>query len=60
VEKGKKEVEKMMQEFEELKRKYKILKEAAKVFRVKEEDLPRVIERFKKELEEMRKLSQYK
>ena len=50
----------MMQEFEELKRKYKILKEAAKVFRVKEEDLPRVIERFKKELEEMRKLSQYK
>jgi|YelNatPaOPRAMG01_1025707.scaffolds.fasta_scaffold57850_2 DNA-binding PadR family transcriptional regulator len=60
MEKGKKEVEKMMQEFEELKRKYKILKEVAKVFRVKEEDLPRVIERFKKELEEMRKLSQYK
>jgi hypothetical protein len=55
MEKGKKEVGKMNSEFEELKRKYKILKEAAKIFRVEDKDLPRVIDRFKKELEEMRK-----
>jgi hypothetical protein len=55
MEKGKKEVGKMSSEFEELKRKYKILKEAAKIFRVEDKDLPRVIDRFKKELEEMRK-----
>jgi rubrerythrin len=55
MEKGKKEVEKMSDEFEDLKRKYKILKEAAKVFRVEDKDLPRVVERFKKELEEMKK-----
>jgi len=45
----------MLEEFNELKRKYKILREAAKVFRVEDKDLPRVVERFKKELEEMRK-----
>ena len=45
----------MSEEFNELKKKYKILREAAKVFRVEDKDLPRVIERFKKELEEMRK-----
>jgi archaellum component FlaC len=60
MEKRKKEVERVNEEFEKLKRKFQILKEAANVFRVKEEDLPRVIERFKKELEEMRKLNQYK
>jgi uncharacterized membrane protein YgaE (UPF0421/DUF939 family) len=62
VEKGKKEVKKMneKEEFEKLKKKYKILKEAAKVFKVEDKDLPRVIERFKKELEEMRKINLYK
>jgi hypothetical protein len=59
MEKREEKVEKM-NEFEELKRKYKILKEASRVFRVEDKDLPRVIERFKKELEEMRKSSQYK
>ncbi|MGC9200527.1 MAG: hypothetical protein ACP5F8_00985 [Candidatus Aenigmatarchaeota archaeon] len=53
MEKREKEVEKMS-EWEELKRKEKILKETAKVLRVEEKDLPRVIERFKKELEEMK------
>jgi len=55
MEKGKKEVEKMIDEFEDLKRKYKILKEAAKIFRVEDKDLPRVVKRFKKELEDMKK-----
>jgi flagellar motor component MotA len=59
MEKGKKEVGKMSNEFEELKRKYKILKEVAKIFRVEDKDLPRVIDRFKKELEEMRKSLAY-
>ncbi|MCD6371434.1 MAG: hypothetical protein J7L39_01835 [Candidatus Aenigmarchaeota archaeon] len=31
----------------------KQLKEISKIFRVREEDLPRVIERFKKEINEM-------
>jgi uncharacterized membrane protein YgaE (UPF0421/DUF939 family) len=60
MEERKEKVEKMTEEFEKLKKKYKILKEAAKVFRVEDKDLPRVIERFKKELEEMRKSSQCK
>ena len=47
----------MSEEFNELKRKYKILREAARVFRVEDKDLPRVIERFKKELEEMKRTS---
>jgi uncharacterized coiled-coil DUF342 family protein len=55
MEEREKEVEEMNEEFEELRRKLKILREAAKVFRVEDKDLPRVIERFKKELEEMRK-----
>lgn len=55
MEKGKEEVGKMPEEFNELKRKYKILREAARVFRVEDKDLPRVIERFKKELEEMKR-----
>jgi uncharacterized membrane protein YgaE (UPF0421/DUF939 family) len=59
MEERKEKVEKMRDEFEELKKKYKILKEAAKIFRVEDKDLPRVIERFKKELEEMRKTNQY-
>lgn len=50
----------MSEEFEALKKKYKILREAAKIFRVEDKDLPRVVERFKKELEEMRKANQYK
>lgn len=50
----------MNREFEELKRKYKILKEAAKILRVEDKDLPRVVERFKKELEEMKKSNQCK
>jgi alanyl-tRNA synthetase len=40
-------------EWEKLKKKEKILKEAAKILRVEEKDLPRVIERFKKEIKEM-------
>jgi len=50
----------MSEEFDVLKKKYKILREAAKIFRVEDKDLPRVVERFKKELEEMRKANQYK
>jgi DNA-directed RNA polymerase delta subunit len=42
-------------ETEELLKKRKILKEIAKIFRVEEKDLPRVIARFKTELEEMEK-----
>jgi len=40
-------------ETEELLKKRKILKEVAKIFRVEEKDLPRVIARFKRELKEM-------
>jgi len=36
-----------------LKEKEKILKEAIKIFRVDEKDLPRVVERFQKEIKEM-------
>lgn len=38
-----------------LKEKEKILKEAAVAIRVQEKDLPRVVARFKKEIEEMDK-----
>ena len=55
MEEGKEEVEEMSNDFEELRIKYKILREAAKVFRVEDKDLPRVIDRFQNELEEMRK-----
>ena len=57
MEEGEEEVGKVLDEFKELKRKYKILREAAKVFRVEDEDLPRVLDRFKNELEEMKKRS---
>jgi hypothetical protein len=40
-------------EFLQLKKKEKILKQAAEILRVEEKDLPRVVERFKKEVEEM-------
>jgi len=38
---------------QELKKKERILKEAAAAIRVQEEHLPRVVERFKKEIKEM-------
>jgi len=41
------------QEFKELKKKEKLLKQAAAILKVEEKDLPRVVERFKKELKEM-------
>jgi len=41
------------EEFKELKKKEKLLKQAASILRVEEKDLPRVVERFKKELKEM-------
>ena len=42
-------------EVEELLKKDKVLREASKILRVKEEDLPRVIDRFLREIEEMKK-----
>ena len=42
-------------EFLELKEKEKLLREAAEILRVDEKDLPRVVERFLKEIEEMKK-----
>lgn len=42
-------------EWENLKKKVKILKNAAEVLRVEEKDLPRVIDRFMKELNDMSK-----
>ena len=39
--------------FKEIEKK---LKEVAEIFRVREEDLPRVIDRFKKEIEEMEEI----
>ena len=41
------------EEFDKLKEKSEILKKAASILRVDEKDLPRVIERFKKEIKEM-------
>ena len=41
------------QEFKELKKKEKLLKQAAAILKVEEKDLPRVVERFKRELKEM-------
>ncbi len=40
-------------EFYELKQKDKILRKAAEILRVEPKDLPRVIKRFLKEIEEM-------
>lgn len=39
--------------WQELKRKEKLLKKASSVLRVEEKDLPRIIERFQKEIKEM-------
>jgi len=41
------------EEFDKLKEKSEILKKAAFILRVDEKNLPRVIERFKKEIKEM-------
>ena len=41
-------------EWEELNRKEKLLREAAAILSVEEKDLSRVVERFLKEIEEMR------
>ncbi|MEM5766303.1 MAG: hypothetical protein QW423_01555 [Candidatus Aenigmatarchaeota archaeon] len=41
-------------EWEELKKKEKILSEATKILRVEDKDLPRVIERFQREIKEMK------
>lgn len=40
-------------EWEELKEKEKLLKKAAEILRVEEKDLPRVVDRFLKEIKEM-------
>ncbi|MEM5801902.1 MAG: hypothetical protein QXQ18_00750 [Candidatus Aenigmatarchaeota archaeon] len=42
------------QEFKKLKHKEKILKKAAEILRVEDKDLPRVVERFQNEIEEMK------
>ena len=42
------------EEYEKLRKKEKILKKASEILRVKPEDLPRVVKRFKKEIEEMK------
>jgi len=42
-----------VERWRELKEKEKILREAAAAIRVQEKDLPRVVARFKKEIEEM-------
>lgn len=42
------------EEFTKLKKKEKLLKKAADILHVEEKDLPRVIERFLRELEEMK------
>lgn len=44
------------EEFKRLREKSRLLKKAAEVLRVQPEDLPRVIRRFKREIEEMKKL----
>jgi alanyl-tRNA synthetase len=46
-------------ELEDLKKKEKILKEASEVLRVEEKDLPRVIERFQREIKEMEEKLKY-
>jgi alanyl-tRNA synthetase len=40
-------------EWNKLKKKEKLLKKAAAILRVEEKDLPRVVERFQKEIKEM-------
>lgn len=46
------------EEFEELNRKEKLLSQAAKILSVSESDLPRVVDRFLKEIGEMKSKSQ--
>lgn len=41
-------------EFERLNEKEKLLRKAAEILNIPEKDLPRVVERFLKEIEEMR------
>lgn len=41
-------------EWQNLKKKSKILEKAAEILRVEEKDLPRVVERFQKEIKEMK------
>ena len=43
----------MKEEWEILKEKERILKKACSILRVREEDLPKVVERFLKEIEEI-------
>lgn len=45
---------KSQSEFEQLKEKERLLREAARAVSVQESELPRVIERFKREIEEMK------
>ncbi len=45
----------MNKEWEELKKKEKLLKKAAEILKVEEKDLPRIVDRFMKEIEEMDK-----
>ena len=40
-------------EFQELKKKEKLLKESLKILKVEEKDLPRIVERFQREIKEM-------
>jgi len=44
-----------LREWLELKKKAKLLKQAAKMLRVEEKDLPRVVDRFLNEIEETKK-----
>lgn len=44
-------------EWAELKNKEKLLKKAAEILKVEEKDLPRVVDRFLKEIDEMNKKS---
>ena len=47
----------MSSNWEKLNEKEKILREAARILSVEEKDLPRVVERFLKEIEEMKSKS---
>jgi hypothetical protein len=44
-----------LKEWNELEKKEKLLKQGAAVLRVEEKDLPRVVDRFLREIEEMKK-----
>ena len=47
------EEEKMSEEFKKLKEKWKLVRKAASILRVEDEHLPRVVDRFLKEIKEM-------